>query len=77
MNPDLVKGPWTKEEDQKVSWGRRQSEHWTVTVCRGDGGVRPLGSPFQWWIPVKAAVTCSERANAAMVMMSRSRSRPL
>lgn len=22
MNPDLVKGPWTKEEDQKASAGR-------------------------------------------------------
>lgn len=23
MNPDLVKGPWTKEEDQKVTIGTR------------------------------------------------------
>lgn len=41
MNPDLVKGPWTKEEDQKVRWSRRGSEHWAVTVCREDGGVTP------------------------------------
>lgn len=26
LNPDLVKGPWTKEEDQKVSPGRAGAE---------------------------------------------------
>ena len=33
MNPDLVKGPWTKEEDQKVSAGwQRGSTHSGLAV---------------------------------------------
>lgn len=43
LNPDLVKGPWTKEEDQKVSEARMESEHWTVTLCEQSGGVRSSG----------------------------------
>lgn len=44
LNPDLVKGPWTKEEDQKVSQARTRSEHCVaVILCQQSGGVRLSG----------------------------------
>lgn len=35
MNPDLVKGPWTKEEDQKVTIRIMPCTQWAFTNPRG------------------------------------------
>lgn len=59
LNPDLVKGPWTKEEDQKVRWGRRGSEHWAVRLQRG-WRCHTLRSCKLWVI-----LACCEQTNAA------------
>lgn len=55
LNPDLVKGPWTKEEDQKVSPGRTGSEL-GPSVERAEVSdpqvfLENSGRFFQWWYP--------------------------
>lgn len=40
LNPDLVKGPWTKEEDQKVTAGTvpcTQSSSWLRSMAQSSG----------------------------------------
>lgn len=48
LNPDLVKGPWTKEEDQKVTPGPEPAAPWH---SRTPGeGVRRLRMTSHWWV---------------------------
>lgn len=57
MNPDLVKGPWTKEEDQKVTVGTVPGTQWASPHPSGSrDGEAVLGVGRAVQLVLRAAV---------------------